>query len=64
VGFVAIPWSTAGSVLFTLDVERALDEIHVCAGVLVVIQICGALAPTSPPVVHLPHRDPASGTRR
>jgi hypothetical protein len=50
--------------LFTLDVERALDEIHVCAGVLVVIQICGALAPTSPPVVHLPHRDPASGTRR
>ena len=37
VGFIAIPWSGAGSVLFTIGVQRARGEIGGYAGVLVMI---------------------------
>jgi YVTN family beta-propeller protein len=35
VGFIAIPWPVAGSVLFTIGVQRALGEIGGYAGALV-----------------------------
>lgn len=58
-GFIAVPWPAAGSVLFTFGAQRALDEIRVAAGVLVMILFCRALAGTSSPIRYL-----ASGRQR
>jgi hypothetical protein len=61
VGFIAIPWSAAGSVLFTIGVQRVPGEIGRYAGGLVMI-LCGApttltatasAAPSAPVIAYI-----------